>query len=445
VHSSITKAACSASCEPSSAFHRRISTISTRVCPSCGYGHLGDPETGAESTADLCEHCNARLIDDSRINELYRIETVETRIVERISINDEERQRQGYELQTTFRFEPGAEGHADVLRRKIHTDGEPIAELTYAPAAKIWRINKGWRRRKEKSIFGFYINPISGQWSKQDAPGEEEAKESKEDLANSKVPNQRIVPFVEDYRNILILKPVNLPEVETMATLQAALRRGIEMSFQIEESELVAEPLPANDNRRSILLYEAAEGGAGVLVRLAREPGALAEVARTALRIMHYEDQGDGTWIPLEHDCQAGCYQCLLSYFNQPDHDKINRRDKAALEILTCLANGSLQDITQNSASATDPASQPETASWSEFASTHRLAAPDRVNVPVPDSAFVVTALYRSRRLALFIGAPPAEAAAWVEDQGLQSVSLPHDPSLWPGFISTNPDLIPTV
>ena len=427
----------------------KLSTISTRVCPSCGYGHLGDHQTGAESTADLCEHCNARLTDDSRINELYRIETVETRIVERISINDEERQRQGYELQTTFRFEPGAEGHTDVLRRGVTTEGKAIAELTYSPAAKIWRINKGWRRRKEKSIFGFYINPISGQWSKQDAPGEEESTESKEDLANSKVPNQRIVPYVEDYRNILILKPAALPELETMATLQAALRRGIEQSFQIEESELVAEPLPDNDIRRSILLYEAAEGGAGVLVRLAREPGALAEVARMALRIMHYEDQGDGTWKSLEHDCQAGCYQCLLSYFNQPDHDKINRRDKAALEILTSLANGSLQEILtvvpQSNPSTTDPASQSQTESWSEFAAAHRLAAPDRINVPVPDSTAVVTALYRSRRLALFIGDPPAEAASWVEDQGLQSVSLPDDPAAWPGFISTNPDLIPSV
>jgi hypothetical protein len=29
--------------------------------------------------------------------------------------------------------------------------------------------------------------------------------------------------------------------------------------------------------------------------------------------------------------CEAGCYQCLLSYFNQPDHEHINRRDPDAL------------------------------------------------------------------------------------------------------------------
>ena len=68
-----------------------------------------------------------------------------------------------------------------------------------------------------------------------------------------------------------------------MATLQAALKRGIEMTFQIEESELVAEPLPRQDDRKALLFYEAAEGGAGVLTRLATEPGAMAQVAAQAL------------------------------------------------------------------------------------------------------------------------------------------------------------------
>jgi hypothetical protein len=65
------------------------------------------------------------------------------------------------------------------------------------------------------------------------------------------VPNQPIVPFVEDHRNVLILRPDKPLELEAMATLQAALKRGIEMVFQIEESELVAEPLPKQDERKA--------------------------------------------------------------------------------------------------------------------------------------------------------------------------------------------------
>jgi hypothetical protein len=28
--------------------------------------------------------------------------------------------------------------------------------------------------------------------------------------------------------------------------------------------------------------------------------------------------------------CEAGCYKCLLSYYNQPDHTLIDRMDKDA-------------------------------------------------------------------------------------------------------------------
>ena len=72
-----------------------------------------------------------------------------------------------------------------------------------------------------------------------------------------------------------------------MATLKAAIKRGIEKTFQIETSELVAEPLPNATSPIGLLFYEAAEGGAGVLARLS-EYGQLAEVAGNALQLMHY-------------------------------------------------------------------------------------------------------------------------------------------------------------
>jgi hypothetical protein len=36
--------------------------------------------------------------------------------------------------------------------------------------------------------------------------------------------------------------------------------------------------------------------------------------------------------------CVAGCYRCLLSYFNQPDHELIDRRQEQALQFLLRLA-----------------------------------------------------------------------------------------------------------
>ncbi|MHB1320147.1 MAG: DUF1998 domain-containing protein [Acidithiobacillus ferrivorans] len=293
----------------------QLATIASLVCSQCGYGHLGAPG-GSDPLVNRCENCDALLTEHDWVRELYRIETVETVAVERISINDEDRQRQGFELQSTYRFLPGPDGVIQKRKAAVRNGDEVLAELTYAPAAHLWRINRGWRRRKNKEQLGFYINPITGTWSKQDDPNASGESQEKEEGLLDKVPNQRIVPFVEDHRNLLILAPAQTRSLEAMATLQAALKRGIEMTFQIEEAELVAEPLPKSDERRALMFYEAAEGGAGVLTRLVSEPASLREVASAALQMMHYGKAEGGPWqfealeATDKHICEAGCYQC---------------------------------------------------------------------------------------------------------------------------------------
>ena len=131
-----------------------------------------------------------------------------------------------------------------------------------------------------------------------------------------------------------------------MATVQHALTRGLEIVFQLEEGEVLSEPTPSRDNRRAILLYEATEGGAGVLNRLISEPDRVARIARAALDLMHLESidaaaeaanpdllrDKDGT------ECVKGCYRCLLSYYNQPDQELIDRTNVEARRVLLRLA-----------------------------------------------------------------------------------------------------------
>src|SRR5690606_26094949 len=146
---------------------------------------------------NICENCEALLTDHDWVRELYRIETVETVPVERISINDEDRQRQGFELQTTFRFLPGPDGLVQKNQAEVRWGDAILAGLVYTPAARLWRINRGWRRRKDKNQLGFYINPITGTWSKKDDPTAEDGSDVVDEPMLDKVPNQRIVPFVE--------------------------------------------------------------------------------------------------------------------------------------------------------------------------------------------------------------------------------------------------------
>lgn len=425
----------------------KLATITARVCSHCGYGHLGD-EANPEPLSDVCEHCHQPLGDEGRINSLYRIETVETTVQERISVNEEERQRQGFELQTTYRFMPGPGGAPEVFYSLVLHGESPAATLTYSPAARIWRINKGWRRRKDKKQLGFVINPITGRWSKQDSPNDEEGEDTPEKIAQ-KEPSQLIVPFVEDHRNILIFTPAESLSENAMATLQSALKRGMTQNFQIEESELVVEALPDRQNRKSLLFYEAAEGGAGVLSRIAQDPDQMAMVARTALQIMHFnlpstafEPGALGSFeehtASGERICEAGCYQCLLSYYNQPDHDLINRRDLSAQALLAKLANGSVR---RNGTARDEVDSSTECEAWLTAIAHFGLRPPDSMNVELQEGRWKADALYKSSRALIFLSDPEAEPLSYAADRGYSTLVFPSDSAQWADIFAGHPEI----
>ena len=55
---------------------------------------------------------------------------------------------------------------------------------------------------------------------------------------------QKVIPFVEDTRNILITRLADRVDDVTGVTLQFALERGIEALYQLEDSELTSHRLP---------------------------------------------------------------------------------------------------------------------------------------------------------------------------------------------------------
>jgi superfamily II DNA/RNA helicase len=415
----VTRAMLSVSADDQVAAGSLLSTEYARICPACGYGHFR-----SQRDKDRCVACSVSLADASEIRHLYRIENVSTRRAERITANEEERVRQGYEMQTTLQFAE-SDGKLQCLKSTFSDQDGPILEIQYGAAATVWRMNLGWRRRKKKSINGFMINPISGHW----VGGAEESGEAEDDLPPEKTPPQRIVPYVEDRRNVLIVRShpsLGLLSESTMATLQYALKRGIESIYQVEESELMAEPLPGRETRLSILFYESAEGGAGVLTRLATEPDALAAVAGRALEIIHFQRPEDGYW-DAEHlleetdqdgnlICEAGCYKCLLSYYNQPDHKIIDRKDQEndgkALDIL-CRLTRSTGDV---GTFGRDPADQSDELhrlagsalehAWLEYVEAYGYRKPDRGQVTIDRCMTCADFYYDDWKAAIYIDGP---------------------------------------
>jgi hypothetical protein len=93
---------------------------------------------------------------------LFRMRNVVARRRDRITSDEEERLRIGYDLRTNIHF-PAVDG--DRRRRTaalIDQDGAPLATLTYGHAANIWRINLGWRRRKDTDPPGFLLDTERG-------------------------------------------------------------------------------------------------------------------------------------------------------------------------------------------------------------------------------------------------------------------------------------------
>jgi Lhr-like helicase len=375
------------------------SELATRdifICSNCGACHDGEVER--------CHACNTPMAGEVPVQRTLRIDNVEAAPAERITANDEERVRQGFDIQTVFSW-PKRDGRVQITEADFRCEDTSILSLQYANSAEISRINKGLKRRANQTVFGFYIDPRSGYWAKS------EDEDPDVDVPPDVTRPVRIVPIVRDRKNALLFRftEPGAYAAGTITTVQHALMRGIAVIFQLEEGEVLGEPLPARDNRRAILAYEATEGGAGVLNRLVEDPHAVGKVAREALILMHFENvdeaiaAGDAKLL-VSHEqepCVRGCYRCLLSYFNQPDHELINRTSDEAKQMLIDLARGRVV-LTQASGQSTG------SAEWAGAFKDAGLPAPDASAISF--SGQVMNFAWRSHFVAASV-TPLAEAA----------------------------------
>ncbi len=385
-----------------------LTTNTLFVCGECGAAHGEEPER--------CHACDASMAKVDAIRNTLRIDNVETTPTERITANDEERQRQGFEIQTVFAWPRRGDGY-DVQSAIAEDEEGPILRIDYASGAAISRVNKGLRRRRDRTILGFCLDPTTGRWV-ESAPDENAEPEP------DRTPRQRVVPIVQDNKNAALIRLAGPTSSEkTMATLQHSLTHGLELVFQIEESETLSEPVPSRDQRKAILMFEATEGGAGVLSRLVAEPAALANVAKTALELMHAVKVDDAIaaadpgLIQYAQDskCVKGCYRCLLSYYNQPDHERIDRVDPDTLRILLRLARSRTTKLARDA----------EPSDWDRACARWKIPAPDTqplqvegTSVPLAWSSALVAALF----------APDAELQQSLSDRGYSVLILPQRP-----------------
>ena len=375
-----------------------IGTRTAKLCGSCGYLH---PVT-SDSNPDTCERCGALL--DSPLHQLFRLQNVSTRRRDKINSDEEERMRLGYDIVTGARFAQKAGSVQSQAASLVH-QGSTIATMTYGDRATIWRINLGWRRRANEEQYGFTLDVERGYWAK--APTDDD----KEDPTSPR--KERVIPYVEDWRNCLLFEPAVPMATEMVASLEAALKAAIQAEYQLEDNELAVEALPKRDDRRIILCYEAAEGGAGVLRRLMEDPAAFSRVARRALEICHFDPHTgeDMRRAPnASEDCEAACYDCLMSYGNQLDHGLLDRQ--LIRETLTQYANSTVQ---------TSPTDKPRPVhleellrltqstlekQWLDFINAQECRLPSRGQVLIESCGTRPDFLYDEHQAAIYVDGP---------------------------------------
>ena len=403
---------------------------SAKLCRRCGYWH--DGADGAE----VCENCHVSL-DSNNIyfpQHLLDMPTVRTTPRERISSEEEERVRSGYDITTHYRFQ-GEPDTADII-----ADGEVLGEMTYGQSALVYRINHGWRSQGDK--VGFTLDAQTGQWTQQSS---EVSDDEPGDEPDAPQPLPGVKPYVMDARDILLIKPSRSQSTGAgfMPTLAQALRQGIQLQCQVEENEMGAELIGEGDTQ-SVLLWEAAEGGIGVAETLMEERKTLRAVARRALTICHFDPDTGAPSGDNPHDCVSACYQCLMSYANQQDHRRLDRNlIKDFLLGLTSAPDRPKAQKTSRAEhygrlmNAIDPAS-PLERDFVQWLYRSGRALPDKAQHRPSNQALIQADFYyESNRACVFIDgqshdspsrrAKDKAAREDLEDLGFQAIVIRHD------------------
>jgi superfamily II DNA/RNA helicase len=285
-------------------------------------------ETGYAFLDEEAETANVDPITRSQLkngtNSEYRttlIELSESEGIpqERISCIEEERNSSGYEIAEYFRY---PQGIASTKNATIQSGGVNLMNMIYGQSTELIKVN--WKSKRSPAE-GFTIDKRNGKWLTQ------------KDLENQEIANNKkdVLVFVRDTADTLYIQPLSSLNLtpDQVTSLSYAIKRGIERLFQVEENEIGVRVMGTKE-KPNILIYEASEGSLGILSQLIQEPVRMKELFTESYRCMHF-DPATKEETDLGKSLPKASYQDLLSYYNQRDHDILDRRQiKDVLEQL---------------------------------------------------------------------------------------------------------------
>jgi superfamily II DNA/RNA helicase len=278
-----------------------------KISHSTGYAFLDDEAEWANN--DPITHIELKGGNMEYKRNLIELSESEARPRERISCIEEERSSKGYKIEEYFHYTSGIENCKQSVIKK---SGAELVKLIYGQSTDLISLNRQARRATSE---GFALDTRNGKWLTQKELENPDTLAAKRD----------VLLFVKETADTLYLQPLanlQLSPTQTIS-LSYALKRAIEIKYQVESSE-IGISIMGNSDAPNLLIYEAAQGSLGILSQLVADPAQLKDLFATAYQAMHFDPEtrietAYGQTLP------RASYEDLLSYYNQRHHDILDR------------------------------------------------------------------------------------------------------------------------
>ena len=390
------------------------SLIDAKISKRTGYFLMGE-----QGDLEICPFSGLNLSDNVNKEHLHdMIEMTESRGEERarITCEEEERISLGYQIDSFFHVDGG---DFSIIRQAVATSGgSHLLNLRFIPAARLVSVNRGWRSERTD---GFTIGLTSGNWHKSMPEPEANVDEA-----------HRIVKLLtSNLADALYIEPIQALglEADGVITLQYALKRAIEFVFRAEPREIGVSVM-GDPDAPNIFLYEAAEGSLGILSQFVDNVDTFRKVIETAEHICRFDDE--------EYKAPAS-YDDLMSYYNQRDHQRLDRfliRDAldklkiADIELRTSDVYKDYEDQYQYMLRNLDPNSSTE-REFIKYLYQNGLRLPDDAQRHIPD-IYCKPDFYYEPRIWIFCdGSPHDDISVRTRDEAQRQLIIARGDEVW--------------